>query len=87
MFWAENGKFKIIDILGGYHYHPTDIMYSLLHNDASFNNPFVKIKEKWITHLKQLLNEDIETDGITTHKISFSKKYYESITKNEFTTL
>lgn len=87
MFWSNDNKIKIIDILGGYHQHPTDIMYSLLHNTAAFNNPFVKVKEKWITYLKELLNEDIESDDITTHKISCSKKYYESIIKNEFTTL
>jgi len=85
--WSDTKQIKILDVLGGYNQHPTDIMYSILHNTAAFNNPFVKIKEKWITYLIELLNEDIESDGITTHKVSCSKKYYESIIKNEFTTI
>ena len=87
MFWDNDNKIKIQDILGGYNQHPTDIMYSILHNIAAFNNPFVKIKENWITYLNELLNQDIESNDITTHKISCSKKYYESIIKNEFTTI
>jgi hypothetical protein len=87
MFWSNDGKLRMIDVLGGYNQHPTDIMYSILHNTAAFNNPFVKVKEKWITYLTELLNEDIESDDITTHKISASKKYYETIIKNEFTTI
>jgi len=85
MFWNDGNNIRIQDIIGGHGQHPTDIMYSLLHNTAAFNNPFVKIKEKWIDYLNTLINEDIESIDITTHKISCSKKYYESIIKNEYT--
>ena len=87
MFWNKTGDIRIQDILGGYNQHPTDVMYSLLHNTATFNNPFVKVKEKWITYLNNLLSEDIESDDITIHKISCSKKYYETIIKNESATI
>ena len=45
------------------------------------NNSFVNVKQEWIDYLNKLLNEDIEFDGITKHKLSCSKNYYKSILK------
>ena len=80
MHW-KGGDINPYDIVGGYNWHPTEILYSLLHNTACFNNSFVNVKQEWIDYLNKLLNEDIEFDGITKHKLSCSKNYYKSILK------
>ncbi len=82
MHWTGD-KINPFDIVGGYNWHPTEILYTLLHNEVCFNNPFVSVKSEWIDYLKKMLNEDIEYDGITKHKISCSKQYYKTILKYE----
>jgi hypothetical protein len=82
MHWTGD-KINSFDIVGGYNWHPTEILYTLLHNEVCFNNPFVRVKSEWNDYLKKMLNEDIDYDGITKHKISCSKQYYKTILKYE----
>lgn len=83
----NSNEINVYDIVGGYNWHPTEILYTLLHNTACFNNPFVKVKDSWQEYLIKLLNEDINYKGITKHKISCSKTYYENIIRHEHTKL
>lgn len=80
-------EINVYDIVGGYNWHPTEILYTILHNTAAFNNPFVKVKQEWIDYLLNLLNEDINYKGITKHKLACSKSYYENIITYEHTKL
>lgn len=83
----KSNEINLHDIVGGYNWHPTEILYTLLHNIACFNNPFVKVKDSWQEYLIKLLNEDINYKGITKHKLSCSKNYYENIIKYEHSKL
>lgn len=86
MYFNDN-EINVFDIVGGYNWHPTEILYTLLHNEAAFNNPFVKVKQEWNDYLINLLNEDINYKGITKHKLSCSKSYYDNIITYEHTKL
>lgn len=83
----NHNEINVYDIVGGYNWHPTEILYTLLHNEAAFNNPFVKVKQEWNDYLINLLNEDINYKGITKHKLSCSKSYYDNIITYEHTKL
>lgn len=83
----HSNEINTYDIVGGYNWHPTEILYTLLHNTACFNNPFVRIKNEWQEYLINLLNEDINYNGITKHKLACSKSYYENIITYEPTKL
>ena len=83
----NHNEINVHDIVGGYNWHPTEILYTLLHNEAAFNNPFISVKQEWSDYLINLLNEDINYKGITKHKLSCSKNYYENIIQHEHTKL
>lgn len=83
----NSNEINVYDIVGGYNWHPTEILYTLLHNTTCFDNPFLKVKDSWQEYLIKLLNEDINYKGITKHKISCSKNYYENIIRHEHTKL
>lgn len=83
----NHNEINVFDIVGGYNWHPTEILYTLLHNEAAFNNPFVKVKQEWNDYLINLLNEDINYKGITKYKLSCSKSYYDNILTYEHTKL
>lgn len=87
LMFYNSKEINVYDIVGGYNWHPTEILYTLLHNTACFNNPFVKVKDSWQEYLIKLLNEDINYKGITKHKIACSKNYYENIIQYEHTKL
>lgn len=83
----NSNEINVYDIVGGYNWHPTEILYTLLHNTACFNNPFVRVKDSWETYLINLLNEDINYNGVTKYKLACSKTYYENIITYEPTQL
>ena len=71
------------EFIGGPNWHPTELLYTLLHNKICFNNPFFKINPKWITFINDKLNEDINYDGISKNNLTYSAKYMKNFIKYE----
>jgi hypothetical protein len=57
--------------------HPNKILYSLLHNKMCFNNKFFKVKNEWEQYITEKFFEDVNSDTMTKHYLTYSKKYIE----------
>jgi len=79
----NNTQLPTQEFIGGPNWHPTELLYTLLHNKICFNNPFFKINSKWITFINDTLNEDINYDGISKNNLTYSTKHINNFIKYE----